>query len=60
METMAGGRALDRRGVVWGLVAVAIVVALTFIGSDQLAWFDAALVGGYFIDGIDVMDYIVE
>jgi nitrate reductase gamma subunit len=48
METMAGGRALDRRGVVWGLVAVAIVVALTFIGSDQLAWFDAALVGYLF------------
>ena len=39
---------LDRRGVVWGLVAVALVVALTFVGSDGLAWFDAALVGYLF------------
>ena len=39
---------LDRRGVVWGLVAVAIVVALTFFGSDRLVWFDAALVGYLF------------
>ena len=33
--------ALDRRGVVWGLVGVAIVVAVTFLGSDGLVWFDA-------------------
>ena len=39
---------VDRRGVTWGLVAVAIVVALTFIGSDRLVWFDAALVGYLF------------
>jgi len=39
---------LDRRGVTWGLSAVAIVVALTFIGSEQLVWFDAALVGYLF------------
>lgn len=39
---------LDRRGVVWGLVAVAIILALTFIGSDRLEWFDAALVGYLF------------
>ena len=39
---------LDRRGVVWGLVAVAIVIALTFFGSDRLVWFDAALVGYLF------------
>jgi hypothetical protein len=39
---------LDRRGVVWGLVAVALVVALTFIGSDHLLWFDAALIGYLF------------
>ena len=32
----------------WGLVAVALVVALTFIGSDRLAWFDAALIGYLF------------
>ena len=30
------------------MVAVAIVVALTFVGSDGLAWFDAALVGYLF------------
>ena len=45
---MVAQNALDRRGVTWGLVAVAIVVALTFIGSDQLVWFDAALVGYLF------------
>ena len=39
---------LDRRGVVWGVVGVAVVVALTFIGSDRLVWFDAALVGYLF------------
>jgi hypothetical protein len=39
---------LDRRGVVWGAVGVAVVVALTFIGSDRLVWFDAALVGYLF------------
>ncbi len=39
---------LDRRGVAWGLVAVAVVLALTFVGSDGLVWFDAALVGYLF------------
>jgi hypothetical protein len=39
---------LDRRGVAWGSVGVAIVIALTFIGSDRLVWFDAALVGYLF------------
>lgn len=39
---------LDRRGVAWGTVGVAIVIALTFIGSDRLVWFDAALVGYLF------------
>ena len=39
---------LDRRGVAWGLVGVAVVLALTFIGSDGLVWFDAALVGYLF------------
>lgn len=39
---------LDRRGVVWGLVGVAVVLALTFVGSDGLVWFDAALVGYLF------------
>ncbi|HQF93473.1 MAG TPA: hypothetical protein PLS46_04895 [Microthrixaceae bacterium] len=45
---MSESHPLDRRGVVWGLVAVALVVALTFIGSDRLAWFDAALIGYLF------------
>jgi nitrate reductase gamma subunit len=39
---------LDPRGLTWGLIAVALVVALTFIGSGQLLWFDAALVGYLF------------
>ncbi len=45
---MATNQALDRRATSWGLVAVAIVVAITFLGSGQLAWFDAALVGYLF------------
>ncbi len=39
---------LDRRGVTWGVIGVAIVVAITFLGSGQLVWFDAALVGYLF------------
>jgi len=39
---------LDSRGVAWGVAGVGIVVALTFIGSDRLVWFDAALVGYLF------------
>jgi nitrate reductase gamma subunit len=39
---------LDRRGLTWGAVGVAVVLALTFIGSDRLVWFDAALVGYLF------------
>ena len=39
---------LDRRGLAWGVVGVAVVIALTFIGSDRLVWFDAALVGYLF------------
>lgn len=42
------GVRLDRRGLVWGVVAVAMVLALSFIGSDRLVWFDAALVGYLF------------
>jgi len=40
--------ALDRRGVIWGLLGVAVTLAITFAGSDGLAWFDAALVGYFF------------
>ncbi len=39
---------LDPRGVTWGLVAVAVVLAITFLGSGELVWFDAALVGYLF------------
>ncbi|MFN8035430.1 MAG: MFS transporter [Acidimicrobiia bacterium] len=39
---------LDRRGVVWGGVGVAVLLAITFFGSGSLVWFDAALVGYLF------------
>lgn len=39
---------LDRRGVAWGLVGVAVTLAIAFVGSDGLVWFDAALVGYLF------------
>jgi hypothetical protein len=41
-------RALDRRGVIWGVVGVAVVIAITLVGSDGLVWFDAALIGYLF------------
>jgi nitrate reductase gamma subunit len=41
-------RTLDRRGVTGGLVGVAVVLAITFVGSDGLVWFDAALTGYLF------------
>ena len=44
----AGRAVLDRRGVVWGLVGVAVTLAIVFVGSDGLVWFDAALVGYLF------------
>ena len=45
---MEAAHPLDRRGVGWGLAAVAVVVAVTFVGSDRLVWFDPALVGYLF------------
>ena len=36
---------VDRRGIAWGVVGVAVLLALTFVGSDGLLWFDAALIG---------------
>jgi nitrate reductase gamma subunit len=39
---------LDRRGVSRGMIAVAVVLAVTFVGSEGLAWFDPALVGYLF------------
>ena len=48
MEAAEQRRALDRRGVIWGVVGVAVVIAITFVGSDGLVWFDAALIGYLF------------
>ena len=48
MEAAGQRRTLDRRGVIWGLVGVAVVIAITFVGSDRLVWFDAALTGYLF------------
>ncbi len=39
---------LDRGAVGWGMVAVALALALVAIGSGGLRWFDAALVGYLF------------
>ncbi|WP_148288807.1 NAD(P)(+) transhydrogenase (Re/Si-specific) subunit beta [Ilumatobacter nonamiensis] len=48
-----GGTGLDRRGTIWGLIGVAITIAVTFVGSDALdlailGWLPtAALVGAF-------------
>ncbi len=42
------GARLDRRGLTWGAIGVAVLLALTLVGSDGLVWFDAALVGYLF------------
>jgi hypothetical protein len=39
---------LDRRGLIWGGVGVAILLAITLFGSGGLVWFDAALIGYLF------------
>ena len=39
---------LDRRGITWGAIAVAIALVLVVFGSAGLRWFDAALVGYLF------------
>jgi hypothetical protein len=39
---------LDRRGITWGVIAVAIALVLVVFGSAGLRWFDAALVGYLF------------
>ena len=39
---------IDRRAAAWGLAAVIATVALAIIGSGNLRWFDAALVGYLF------------
>ncbi len=42
---MAVVRHTDPKAATWGLIAVALLLALVFLGSGRLLWFDAALVG---------------
>jgi hypothetical protein len=37
--------ALDRRGLIWGALAVTVALVLGALGSGGLRWFDAALAG---------------
>jgi hypothetical protein len=39
---------IDRRAASWGVVAVVVAVAVAILGSGNLRWFDAALVGYLF------------
>lgn len=39
---------IDRRAATWGVVAVLVAVAIALLGSGNLRWFDAALVGYLF------------
>lgn len=39
---------IDRRAATWGVVAVLVVAAVAVLGSGNLRWFDAALVGYLF------------
>ena len=39
---------IDRRAAAWGVVAVAMALAIAVLGSGNLRWFDAALVGYLF------------
>ena len=48
MNQTASHGALDRRGLTWGFVGVVITIAITILGSENLVWFDAALVGYLF------------
>ena len=41
---------LDRRGLAWGVVGVAVVIALTFIGSDRLVWWGKCWLGDVIVD----------
>ncbi len=43
-----GKSGLDRRALAWGGVGVVLTLALTFLGSDGLRWFDSALIGYLF------------
>ena len=37
--------AIDRRAATWGIVAVVVTLTIANVGSGNLRWFDAALVG---------------
>ena len=39
---------IDRRAATWGVVAVLVSLAVAVLGSGNLRWFDAALVGYLF------------
>jgi hypothetical protein len=39
---------IDRRAASWGVVAVLVALAIAVLGSSDLRWFDAALVGYLF------------
>ena len=39
---------IDRRAATWGAVAVVVAVAVAVLGSGNLRWFDAALIGYLF------------
>jgi hypothetical protein len=39
---------IDRRAATWGVLAVLVAVAIAILGSGNLRWFDAALVGYLF------------
>jgi hypothetical protein len=39
---------VDRRAATWGVVAVLVALAIAVLGSGNLRWFDAALVGYFF------------
>ena len=39
---------VDRRAATWGVLAVVVAVAVAVLGSGNLRWFDAALVGYLF------------
>ncbi len=36
---------MDTKALTWALIAVAVLLAMVFLGSGRLKWFDAALVG---------------
>jgi hypothetical protein len=39
---------IDRRAATWGVIAVLVALAIAVLGSGNLRWFDAALVGYLF------------